>query len=234
MVDAMRARVFVIVGLLLAAPLSHAAAPSPAAAVDLLLHANHGINEMSGKEVMDTWEAVRRDPAPYLPHLKQRLSVENIEAAGDTLELREIRNATSLLFLLGGGEERGFLHARLKELQVKRDELSKQVRAKAPAPGAALSPSEDASFTALVKHWGRYSQLEQDILRGFAKAGDPSLRDTVLPRLEDDSDMRDAYLEYFEATSRGDPLVRDRLKKLLEAPVSPLTRHNLKHFFEEQ
>jgi hypothetical protein len=230
----MRIHIAVIAGLMLLAPVSKAASPTPAQTVERLLRANHGITVMSGKEVMQAWDEVRRNPKPYLPYLKERLSLESIEAAEDWSRLREIRNAASLLFRLGGSEERGFLLTRLKELQHKRDELSKQVHARAPRPGASLSPSEDASFTALVKHRGRYSILEQDILRSFADAGDPSLRDTLLPRLDHDKDMRDRYIEYFEATGREDPVVRVRLKKMLEAPDSLETEHHLRRFFEEK
>ncbi len=108
------------------------------------------------------------------------------------------------------------------------------MKTRAPRPGAPLAASEEAPFRALVKRWGRLSQVERDILRGFSEAGDPSLRDTVLPRLEHDADMRDSYIEYFSATGREDPLVRARLKKMREKPSTPQTEDNLRRFFEEK
>lgn len=234
MVTAMRARFFVFVGLLFSAPLSHAAEPSPAAAVDLLLHANHGISEMSGKEVMDTWEAVRRDPAPYLPHLRAYLTLERIEAAKDPVQLHVPLSALGLLFRLGGSEERGFARDFLEQLQAKRDELSVPVEARIRAAGAdARALADDPSFRDLIQHRGRFTLVAHEVIRRFSERGDPSLRDLLLPRLDQDADMRDASIEYFEATCRKDPLVRARLKKMLEGPLTPLTRYNLKHFFEE-
>jgi hypothetical protein len=230
----MRTHFIVIAGLLLSAPVSQAAPPPPEKAVELLIHANHGLNELSGKEVMETWEEVRRNPKPYLPSLKAQISLERIEAVQDVEQFRGILNATHILILLGREEERDFLVAKLKQLHQKRDELSTQVKARAPDRSDSLSPREEETFKALVRHRGRVTQLENAILRGFAEAGDPRLRDTILPRLEHDQDMRDRYIEYFEATGRKDPVVRARLKKMLEAPGSPVTEQHLRRFFEEK
>ncbi|WP_152621841.1 hypothetical protein [Archangium violaceum] len=230
----MRTHVIVIAGLLLSAPVSRAATPPPEQAVEQLIHANHGLTELSGKEIKETWEEVRRNPKPYLPFLKARLSLERLEAAKDVEQFRGILNSAHILILLGGDDEREFLVTQLKHLHQKRDELSTQVKKRAPKSGASLSPSEEASFKELVRHRGRVTQLENAILRGFAEVGDSRLRDTVLPRLDYDTDMRDRYIEYFEVTGRKDPVVRARLKKLLEAPGSPVTEQHLRRFFEEK
>lgn len=230
----MRPHVIVIAGLLLSAPVSRAATPPPEQAVEQLIHAPHGLTVLSGKEVEETWEEVRRNPRPYLPYLKAQLSLERLEAAKDVEQLRGILNSARILLLVGRNEEREFLVTQLKQLQQKRDELSAQVKTRAPKSGASPSPSEEASFKELVGHRGRVTQLENAILRGFAEAGDSRLRDTLLPRLDHDEDMRDRYIEYFEATGREDPAVRARLKKLLEAPGSPVTKQNLRRFFEEK
>ncbi|KFA94713.1 hypothetical protein Q664_01415 [Archangium violaceum Cb vi76] len=177
---------------------------------------------------------MRRNPKPYLPFLKARLSLERLEAAKDVEQFRGILNSAHILILLGGDDEREFLVTQLKHLHQKRDELSTQVKKRAPKSGASLSPSEEASFKELVRHRGRVTQLENAILRGFAEVGDSRLRDTVLPRLDYDTDMRDRYIEYFEVTGRKDPVVRARLKKLLEAPGSPVTEQHLRRFFEEK
>lgn len=229
----MRTHLIVIVGLLLSVPMARAESPSPEQSVELLVHAYHGINELSGKEVMETWAEVRRDPKPYLPFLKARVSLERLEAAQDVEQLRGILNAAQILILLGGNEEREFLVSRLKELHQKRDALSVQVNARAPRRGATLAPSEEASYRAVVLHRGRVTQLENTILRGFAEAGDARLRDTLLARLDTDEDMRDRYIEYFEATGRKDPVVRARLKKMLNATGSPTTEQHLRRFFAE-
>jgi hypothetical protein len=229
----MRNHWIVITGVMLAAPFSKAASPHPAQTVEMLLHTNHGINELAGKEVRETWEEVRRDPKPYLPHLKARLTLERIEAAEDREQFRGIRNAISFLFKLGGSEARGFLMTRLKELHAKRDALTAQVHARVSRPGATHSLlHEDASFVALLERRGRFSRVEQDILSGFAEAGDPSLRDTLLPRLKSDEDMLGYYVEYFKATGRNDSLVRAHLKKMLETPGSLSSREYLRSFFE--
>ncbi|QRK04215.1 hypothetical protein JQX13_28530 [Archangium violaceum] len=183
---------------------------------------------------MEAWEEVRRNPKPYVPFLKARLSLERIEAARDVDRFRGILNAALLLIRLGGNEERAFLVEQLKQLHQRRDALSTQVKERAPGRGASPAPRGEDAFKELLGHRGRVTQLESAILRGFAEAGDPRLRDTVLPRLDHDQDMRDRYIEYFEATGREDPVVRARLKKLLEAQGSPVTEQRLRHFFEEK
>ncbi|WP_257454820.1 hypothetical protein [Archangium lipolyticum] len=227
----MRTHVIVIMGLLFVAPLSRAAVPPPEQAVEQLLHASHGINELSGKEILETWEEVRRNPKPYLPFLRARLTLESIEAAKEPERLRDILGATGLLLRLGGNEEREYLAARLKELHRKRDELSAQVKVRAHSLGASIA-RDDESFRTQVWHRGRLIQVENAILRGFAEERDSRLRDTLLPRLEQDADMRDRYIEYFEVTARQDPVVRARLKKMLAAPGSPVTEKRLRRFFE--
>jgi hypothetical protein len=230
----MRPHVVVITGLLLSAPVSRAATPPPEQAVEQLIHAHHGLTALSGKEIMETWEEVRRNPKPYIPFLKVRVSLEHLEATHDVGQFRGILNSAHILILLGGNEEREFLVAQLKQLHQKRDELSTLVKSRAPGRGASLSPREEESFRELVRHRGRVTQLENAILMGFAEAGDARLRDTLLPRLDHDKDMRDRYIEYFEATGRKDPVVRAHLKKLLEDPGSPVTEQHLRRFFEEK
>jgi hypothetical protein len=184
--------------------------------------------------VMDTWETVRRDPGPYLPHLRTWISVERIEAAENPVQLHAPLNALGLLLQLGGREERGFARDFLKQLQAKRDALTVQVQARIRAAGAASQAlRDDASFRALIQRRGPFTQSEREVLRQFAELGDPSLCDLLLPRLDQDPDMRDTYIEYLGATCRKDPVVRARLRKMLEAPPSPQTAGALRHFFEE-
>ncbi|WNG60922.1 hypothetical protein F0U59_44105 [Archangium gephyra] len=222
----MRNHALLIVSLVLMAPFSRADSRSPEEAVEQLVHSLHGVSGMASKELRDTWEEMKRDPKPYLPALKARITVQRIEAAKDQEQLRGIMNAVAYLVALGGDEGRNLLVARLRELHSKRDvlfaELKKQGR------------REGESFEAQVMLLNRFLTVERTILHGFSEAGDPRLRDTLLPRLDHDEDMRDSYIEYFEATARKDPVVRARLEKMLEAPVSPVTQRNLKRFFEER
>ncbi|MFY0566951.1 hypothetical protein ACN28E_24360 [Archangium lansingense] len=231
----MRNHVIAIVSLVLMAPFSRADSCSPEEAVKLLIHSPHGVSGLASKELRDTWEEMKRNPKPYLPALKAQITMQRIEATTDNEQLRGILNAINYLVLLGGDEGRNMLVARLKELQQKRDVLSPELKARGRRLSSSTTPpSEWESFKANVKGLKRLLSVESTILDGFAQAGDLRLRDTVLPRLDDDKDMRDRYIEYFEATGRKDPVVRARLKKMLEAPASPSTRQSLKHFFEEQ
>jgi hypothetical protein len=71
------------------------------------------------------------------------------------------------------------------------------------------------------------------LLRAFAAVKDARLRDLLLPRLES-GELREAYIDYLAATGQQDPVVRDRLRKMLEAPASPVTEQHLRRFFDEQ
>ena len=227
----MKPHTLVIIGLLLVASASHAVTPSPEQAVEILTHANHGLTEMSGQIVMETWEEVRQNPKPYIPALKEQMSLARLEATTASYELNPILNAATLLMTVGGSEERDFLVSFMKNLQQKRDEVSTKLKSQRPRRGAVSTSKEDKALQALTWQHVRLSQLETTILNGFKRASDPRLRDLLLARMDREEVMLEGYLDYFTATCREDPLVRARLEKLVIPPNFGTERRSLQRFF---
>jgi hypothetical protein len=228
----MRILGIVITGMMFLTTAARAAPPPPRSTVEMLIHLNHGLSPLAGKEVLDTWEQVRQDPEPYLPFLKAHVTLERIEAAEDPLEFRSIQSALWFLFTLGGMEERAFMRAQVSALSARLDSVSPQMMAQLPKVGVSRSESEERAFQEVLGRYNRLSTLQQDILRLFAEAKDPSLRDVLVPRLEHDTGMLERYIDYFLATCREDPYVRFQLHKLLEAPSSLQAKDELKRFFD--
>jgi hypothetical protein len=221
-----------VTGLLLWAPLSHAAPRGPEEeTVQLLLHSNHGATELASKRVRAAMEAVRRDPRPYLPALRVHITLERIEAATDAEQLRAIKNAAWLLISLGGEQEREALKEQLRALQSRRDELSAQPLGPGAGP-LSLEQRQQPSFRARVTQVNRLIAVEVALVRGFAASGDVRLKDALLSRLEQEElGLQEVYIDYFAATARGDSVVQARLRKMLEAPPSPATEQHLRRFF---
>lgn len=206
---------------------------SPAEAVDLLVQSHHGASELAGPEMRQLWEEVRRNPQPYLAPLRARVSLELLEVTQEPRAHQATLSAASYLIVLGGEGERQRVVALLRELQREQDALSARIAAAARVrPLTAMPAEERMSFWALVGRQNRLLDTEGFLLRAIAAVGDARLRDLLLPRLES-SELREAYIDYLATTGRQDPVVRARLRKMLEAPASPVMEQHLRRFFDE-
>ena len=224
-----------LVGLLLLAAVSRAETPSPDQVVTTLLHTQYCTPERPGQPPREPLATMRRDPRPYLPFLRARVSLERLERIEGEKDFQEQRremfHAAWYLALLGGDEERDFLMEQMRQAQREGDQLTQQVNAwlsRTPPPSR-----EDAAFRQLVEHRGIVQGFELNLLTDFKEVGDPRLRDLLLPRLDHDRDGREGYIEYFMVTCREDPRVRARLRRMLEAPDDPSLEELLRRFFRD-
>ncbi|RKG85081.1 hypothetical protein D7V88_20630 [Corallococcus terminator] len=198
-----------------------------------MLHANHGISELSGEEMRQSWEAVRRNPQPHLPYLRSRATLSQLDAAQDPLAFQASLKAISYLLVLGQDAERQQVVELLREVQREQDVVSAQVATLARGRNiASMSPDEQPGYRAQVVRMNRLLDAEGFIVRAFAAVGDARLRDLLLPRL-DSSELRNGYIDYLTTTGLQDPVVRARLKMMLEGSPSPVTEQHLRRFFAQ-
>jgi hypothetical protein len=204
--------------LLLAATAAAAQAPTPEQTVALLLSAPHGLSPLSGTEVAEAAEAVRKDPGPYLPHLLAPLSAERILATEDDEALRRTANAAALLVILGGEEGRAAVAERLRALQRSRDEHTARKDTRLRTLKGQSAARQQRELRKLESPIRRLRRVEQVAITAFASAGDPRLQDTLLPRVASEPELQVTYLDYLQATGRDDPKVRAHLQRLLDTP----------------
>jgi hypothetical protein len=165
-------------------------------------------------------EEVRRAPARFIPRLLAYVDLKAASTAADWEVSRLAANAGAVLVNVCGEDGRAALARRVAELHAERDRLREQV-ASEPAEGGADKGR-------LRKMEYRLRHLEEALVDVFARAKDVRLRDAVLARLEKrDIEAVAVYLEYLDATCRGDADAKARLKPLVEGADAPL-RDNAK------
>jgi len=164
-------------------------------------------------------DRVRRDPIPHMDSLLRYVNLKAVAESPDWEASRMATNAAAVLVDACGEQGRSGVAMRLAQLWAERDRL----RAQAGDSGGAGGEAPEVDRPRLRKMEYRLRHLEEALLDVFTRAKDGRLAGAVVGRLESgDLGALATYVEYLDATARGDDDVKRRLGALVVAEGTPM------------
>jgi hypothetical protein len=205
------------VTILFCAPICLAQAETSANTVDILVGAPHGLSWESGPDVERRLELVKQHPEAYIPLLEARFDAAELASDEGGEAIRRSENAAQVLAQAGGDAGRTALAAQLSPMETAYDIEGAKLDA------LATSNVRHTELIAQSQRVSRLARVQTGIIFAFMSVKDPRLRDTLLKRMRRENyAMQSVYLTYFEQTAKGDPVMREQLRPLLEARDSSL------------